>query len=121
MSLDFENILGQMPEEFSTPLTVNEVLVTLRARWGCSYDIQLVERGRYLYLQIMWSYMEQQSFPLDEQAYVNKVINIIEVVNRLGLASYVREWLACLTQRPSVGRALSLRLRGDWRLEEFVL
>ena len=36
----------------------------LQQRWQASYDLQLVVRRGRLYLQVMWAYLEQQSFPM---------------------------------------------------------
>ena len=44
------------------PLSVDEVMACLRQRWRATYDLQLVVRRRRLYLQVMWAYLEQQSF-----------------------------------------------------------
>ena len=55
-----ESPLSSLPD----PLTVDEVVELLRSRWQASYDLQLVTRRRRMYLQVMWAYLEQQSFPL---------------------------------------------------------
>ena len=103
------------------PLEVEEVISCLRNRWEVSYDIQLVQRGKRLYLQIMWAYLEQQSFPLDEDAYKAHMKNVLEVINRLGQAASVREWLETTPKKPTVGRPLSHRLEVTEGFGEFVL
>ncbi len=103
------------------PLEVDEVVSCLKERWGVSYDLQLVVREGRLYLQLMWAYLEQQSFPLDERAYRLHLGEVIEVVNRLGLAQNVREWLFANTKKPRLGKAIGLHLKTDNRLDEFVL
>ena len=37
------------------------------------------------------------------------------------LADVVREWLSTTTKRPRLGKAISLELKGDLGIEEFVL
>ena len=103
------------------PLTVEEVIGCLQQRWQASYDLQLVVRRGRLYLQVMWAYLEQQSFPLDEGAYRAHLAEVIDVVNRLAQADIVREWLNTTRDRPRLGKALSLQLQGAERLEEFLL
>ncbi len=103
------------------PLQVDEVISCIKNRWEVSYDIQLVVRLETLYLQIMWAYLEQKSFPLDEEAYRMRVAEVIEVVNRLGLASEVREWLLNVNKRPRIGKALTFKLEAKDSLSEFVL
>ena len=103
------------------PLTVEEVMRCLRSRWNATYDLQLVVRQKRLYLQMMWAYLEQQSFPLDEESYKIHLNEILEIINRLGLSDFVREWLATTPRKPRLGRAISLPLNADGLLGEFVL
>ena len=104
-----------------TPLQVDEVINCLRSRWGVTYDLQLLVRKKRLYLQIMWAFLEQQSFPMTEDAYRNHLNEIIEIINRSGQSNFVREWLATTGPKPRIGRALTLKLMEDERLKEFVL
>ena len=105
----------------NNPLNVEEVISCFRERWGVSYDLKLRVRNNYLYLQIMWAYLEQQSFPMDEEIYIAHLNSVLEIINRLGQAELVREWIREVTPKPRIGRALSLQLKTDSRLEEFVL
>ena len=110
-----------MPVEFSRPLTVDEVISVMRDRWKATYDLQLVVRGNRLYLHLMWAYLEQQSFPLDEESYRFHLADVLEVINRLGLSCEVREWLVKIKHKPRLGRAISLRLNAPIGLEEFLV
>ncbi len=114
-------MLKPIPEHFPSPLSAEEVIECLRARWKVTYDLQLVVREDRLYLQMMWAYLEQQSFPLDEEAYSIHLNEVLEVINRLGLASLVRDWLATTPKKPRLGKAITLPLKGSGCLEEFVL
>ena len=108
--------------EHSSALKVNEVIALIRFRWGVTYDLQIVHRQKKIYLQMMWGYLEQQSFPLDEDEFRDHLNSVLEVVNRLGQANLVREWLSTIDQKPILGRALTLPLIGeDGRLEEFLI
>ena len=108
-------------EQSIPPMTVDEVIDLLRERWQASYDIQLVVRRKRLYLQVMWAYLEQQSFPLNEEEYRTHLAQVVDVVNRLGQAGAVRCWLNDTRDRPRLGKALSLQLQGEGRLEEFLV
>ena len=110
-----------MSSEQINPLDVEEVIACMQAKWGVSYDLQLVVRKNRLYLHIMWAYLEQQSFPLNEEEYKNHINEVLEVINRLGLAPFFREWIQCVQGKPRLGRAISLHLNSDERLKEFVL
>ena len=115
------SLSGTTSSNFPPSLEVDEVINCLIRRWDVSYDLQLVVKSKRLYLQVMWAYQEQQSFPLDESAYRLHIAEILEVVNRLGLAEEVRDWLAKTPKKPRVGKALSLKLEADQGLDEFVL
>lgn len=93
------------------PLTVAEVRALLQQRWGASYDVHLIQRQRRIYLQIMWGYLEQLSFPLDESTYLARLADLVETINQMGKGDAVRTWLRTTTDRPRLGKALSLPLR----------
>jgi hypothetical protein len=114
-------VLADPAAAFPEPLTVEEVIACLQRRWQASYDLQLVVRQGRLYVQVMWAYLEQQSFPLEEAAYRAHLAEVLEVVNRLAQADVVREWLTSTRDRPRLGKALSLQLQGAERLGEFLL
>ena len=110
-----------IPRKPSQPLEVEEVMRFLQKRWGVTYELKLLVKGKSLFLQMMWGFLEQQSFPLSEEKYREELAKIIEIVNRLNQSLEVRSWLLHLNGKPRVGRALSLPLRADERLEEFLL
>ena len=104
------------------PLRRQELLDLLRERWQASYDMQLVQRRGRLYLQVMWGYLEQQSFPLTPQAYEEHLEELVGSLNGLGVASQVRHWLRTTSDRPRLGKALSLPLElPAGRASEFML
>ena len=114
-------VLDEQALDKTPPLGVDEVILCLRTRWKATYDLQLVCRKNHLYLQVMWGYLEQQSFPLSQEEYRNHLGEVLEVVNRLGLADEVRSWLLNTSRKPRLGRALSFPLKPSIGLEEFVL
>ena len=104
------------------PLTGAELLQLLRQRWQASYDLQLVQRRGRFYLQVMWAYLEQQSFPLSAEAYGAKLEELAGLLNGLGVAAQVRQWLTTTAERPRLGRAMGLALElPPERASEFVL
>ena len=104
-----------------SPLEVEEVISCFKERWGVTYDLQLIVRNKCLYIQIMWGYLEQKSFPMDEVMYKDHISQVLEIINRLGLSNVVREWLNTIGPKPRIGRALSLKLKAEVGLDEFVL
>ena len=121
LGLSFPLFFSQISLDMTHPLQVDEVINCIKNRWQVSYDIRLVVRLETLYLQAMWAYLEQKSFPLDEEGYRLRVAEAIEVVNRLGLASEVRKWLLNVNKRPRVGKALSFKLEANDSFKEFFL
>ena len=65
------------------PLLVDEVIHYLIHRWGKKYDFRLFRRGKFLYLQMMWGFLGQESFPLSEDEYKKSMADKIEILNRL--------------------------------------
>jgi hypothetical protein len=111
------------PEEpTAAPLGAGELIALLRKRWQASYDLQLVQRRGRLYLQVMWGYLEQQSFPLSSAEYQERIAQLVGALNDLGVAPEVRRWLATTRDRPRLGKALSLPLEPRaGRTSEFLL
>ena len=103
-------------------LSGEEVVSLLRSRWQASYDLQLVQRRDRLYLQVMWAYLEQQSFPLTAEDYGERIEELVGALNDLGVAEQVRHWLRTIRDRPRLGKALSLALEpSTGRTREFLL
>ena len=105
------SVLDPRSSSAADPLGVEEVISCLRQRWRATYDLQLVVRRGRLYLHVMWAYLEQQSFPMDENSYQAHLAEVVAGVNRLGLAGEVRNWLLTTRDKPRLGKALSLQLQ----------
>lgn len=110
------------PSDSAAPLSGTELIAVLRSRWQASYDLQLVQRRGRLYLQVMWAYLEQQSFPLSTEAYGLRLEEVAALLNGMGVAAQVRRWLLTTTGKPRLGRALTLALNlPPERSSEFLL
>ena len=103
------------------PLEVEEVMGCLRRRWGVTYDLKLLIKKDRIYLQMMWGFLEQQSFPMDEETFREHLSRTLEIINRGGHSGFVRDWLKNVQAKPRLGRAITLALPMDQRMEEFVL
>ena len=104
------------------PLSTPEVLEILRQRWQASYDLQLIVRRGRLYLQVMWGYLEQQSFPMTAEQYAEKLNELVANLNGLGVSAQVRSWLTTTTDKPRLGKAMTLPLElPEGRASEFLL
>ena len=70
----------------------------------------------------MWAYLEQQSFPLGPEAYRLKLDDLVGLLNGLGVAAQVRQWLLTTADKPRLGRAMTLPLEiPPERASEFLL
>ena len=105
----------------SIPLEVDEVVGCLRRRWGVTYDLKLLIKRDRFYLQMMWGFLEQQSFPMDEETFRDHLNRTLEIINRGGQADFVRNWLENVQAKPRLGKAITLPLPIDQRMDEFVL
>ena len=103
------------------PLEVDEVIFYLENRWGKRYDFRLFKRQNHVYFQMMWKYLEQESFPLTEEDYKNSLADKIEILNRGGYSDQVRNWFMTVDSRPRLGRAVSLQLMVNEKMKEFLL
>jgi hypothetical protein len=104
------------------PLSAEELIAILRRRWQATYDLQLVKRQGRFHFQVMWAYLEQQSFPLDPQAFRLKLDDLVGLLNGLGAAGQVRQWLLTTADKPRLGRAMTLPLEiPPARASEFLL
>jgi len=103
------------------PLIVDEVIHYLIHRWGKKYDFRLFRRGKFVYFQMMWGFLGQESFPLNEVEYKNSIGEKIEILNRCGYSEEVREWLKKVNAKPRLGRALSLQLNVYEKMKEFLI
>ena len=102
------------------PLLVDEVIHYLVHRWGEKYDFRLFRRGKFIYFQMMWGFLGQESFPLSEDEYKKSIADKIEILNRGGYSEEVREWLKKVNARPRLGRAVSLQLNLNEKMKEFL-
>ena len=102
------------------PLLVDEVIHYLIHRWGRKYDFRLFKRGKSIYLQMMWGFLGQESFPLSEDEYKKSIADKIEILNRCGYSEEVRAWLKKVNATPRLGRAVRLQLDLNEKMKEFL-
>ncbi len=120
MSFEF-NSTNSSDYSSSTPLGAEEVMECLRRRWGVTYDLRLLIKRDRIYLQMMWGFLEQQSFPLDHETFKENLNRTLEIINRAGQSNFVRTWLENVQAKPRLGKAITLSLPMDQRMDEFVL
>ncbi|EFJ48650.1 hypothetical protein VOLCADRAFT_90835 [Volvox carteri f. nagariensis] len=107
-------------EEMRTLLSAQELRQLIFTKYGKTYDVSFVRRDipgkTFVCLNIMWNHLEQRSFKLTEQQYMEKLDGVAYLVGALGQTDKVRAFLKeparsqkGLPPRPVVGTAISIR------------
>lgn len=105
-------------------MTGEELHQLLLAKWGRSFDVQLRRVQDKVFLQVMWKYLEQASFPLTEVEYLAHLETIANYLNAWGSAAQVQQFVEQTRDRPRLGKAVSIPLElgeraSEWLLGEF--
>ncbi|KAL4442932.1 hypothetical protein ABPG77_008423 [Micractinium sp. CCAP 211/92] len=94
----------------------------IETKWGKSYDLSFVRRdlplGKTLIcLNVMWTHLEQRSFPMSEEEYDEKLDLVAMYLNSWGQAERVTAFLRQparprkgMPSKPIVGTAISIQL-----------
>lgn len=99
-------------------MTGQDLQTILLDKWGYSYDLQLRRTQGKIWLQVMWRYLEQASFPLSEAQYLSHLDQIALYLNEWGQAEYVKGWIDETRERPRLGKAVGIPLSlGERALE----
>ncbi|GJD06760.1 hypothetical protein Gasu2_11560 [Galdieria sulphuraria] len=120
---NLERSLGEAKHSYRKTLDGVQLRELLLQRYGLSYDIRLKVTpwfsGKYLLTaNIMWLYVEQQSFPLTEHEYLCHLEAIAQYLNNWGVVNQFIDFLQSTKQKPRVAKAVSVPL--DVSQEEIV-
>lgn len=93
-------------------------------KWGRSYDVQVRRTQGKIFVQVMWKYLEQASFPLTEAEYLAHLETISSYLEAWGGSVQVQQFIEQTKERPRLGKAVSIPLdlgdrASEWLLEEF--
>ncbi len=105
-------------------MTGQELHQLLLDKWGRSYDIQLRRTQGKIFVQVMWKYLEQISFPLTEAEYLAHLNRVAGYLHAWGAVTQVQNYITQTRDRPRLGKAVSIPLElgeraSEWILEEF--
>lgn len=105
-------------------MTGKELHQLLLTKWGRSYDVQIRRVQGKVFLQIMWKYLEQASFPLTEIEYLEHLDTIASYVSAWGGTAQVQTFIEQTRDRPRLGKAVSIPIdlgerASEWLLGEF--
>jgi len=93
----------------------------LLEKWGCSYDMQLRKIKGKIYVQVMWKYLEQASFPRSEQQYIEHLNAIANYINGWNGVEQIQSYIEKTKERPRLGKAVSIQLDLGERSSEWIL
>ncbi|PNH01951.1 hypothetical protein TSOC_012108 [Tetrabaena socialis] len=87
-------------------------------KWGRSYEVRLCRLQGKMYLQVMWKFLEQASFPLSEPEYMEQLNAVAEYLNEWGVAETVRQGIMAARRPPgytggTAARCVSIPLAVD--------
>lgn len=102
-------------------MTGNDLRQLLLTKWGRSYDIQLRRTQGKIFVQIMWKYLEQVSFPMTEAEYMAHLEAIASYIHAWGSVARVRDYIQQTRDRPRLGKAVSIPLDLGDRASEWIL
>ncbi len=101
-----------------TGVELREILVQ---KWGKSYDVQLRRSQGKIFVQVMWKYLEQVSFPMTEEEYLNHLENLASYLDGMGGVAQFQNYVAKTTERPRLGKAVSFALDLGDRSSEWII
>ncbi len=103
-----------------TGLELQQLLIN---KWGRSYDIRLRRVKGRIFVQVMWKYLEQASFPLSAAEYLAHLNAVADYLNAWGGVQQVTDYLQNTRERPRLGKVVSIPLdlgdlASEWILDD---
>ncbi|MDJ0619374.1 MAG: DUF3067 family protein [Calothrix sp. MO_192.B10] len=102
-------------------MTGKELQQLLCDKWGHSYDVQLRRTQGKIFVQVMWKYLEQASFPLTEAEYQEHLDTVANYLHAMGSVEKVQTFIQKTRERPRLGKAVSIPLDLGDRASEWLV
>jgi hypothetical protein len=102
-------------------MTGEELHQLILKKWGYSFDIQLRRVKGKIFVQVMWKYLEQASFPLTQAEYIEHLNAIISYLEAWGSVAQVKEFIEQTRDRPRLGKAVSIPVNLGDRASEWII
>jgi hypothetical protein len=104
-------------------MTGEDLRQLLIEKWGYSFDLQLRRVQGKVFLQVMWKYLEQVSFPLSEEEYLEHLNAIALRLQEWQAFEQVRSFIHQTRERPRLGKVINIPIdlgqrASEWLLEE---
>ncbi|MBW4539997.1 MAG: DUF3067 family protein [Myxacorys chilensis ATA2-1-KO14] len=105
-------------------MTGQDLRQLLINKWGFSYDIQVRRAMGKLFVQVMWRYQEQRSFPLTESEYLEHLDQVTSYLAAWNAIAQVQTFIETTREKPRLGKAVNIPIdlgdrASEWLLEEF--
>lgn len=102
-------------------MTGKDLRQLLLNKWGHSYDLQIRRIQGKIFLQVMWKYLEQASFPLTEEEYLEHLETVAHYLQAWDSTVQVQTYIEQTRDRPRLGKAVSIPLELGERASEWIL
>ncbi|PNW43020.1 UNVERIFIED_CONTAM: hypothetical protein BEN50_13725 [Euhalothece sp. KZN 001] len=102
-------------------MTGQELQKLIVDKWGYSFDVQLRRLRDKIYLQVMWRYLEQASFPLSEKEYLEHLNAVSSYLEAWGSVKQVEDFITKTKERPRLGKAVNIPLDLGERASEWIV
>ncbi|GFR51233.1 hypothetical protein Agub_g13608 [Astrephomene gubernaculifera] len=94
------NLNALLAKSVQSRMTGKDLRALVVQKWGRSYDVRLSKFHGRMYLQVMWKFLEQQSFPLTEAQYMQQLDAVAEYLTDWGVADTVRQGILAARKPP---------------------
>uniref|UniRef100_A0A7S0XFR2 Uncharacterized protein n=1 Tax=Mantoniella antarctica TaxID=81844 RepID=A0A7S0XFR2_9CHLO len=93
--------------EPGSPMTGDELRLLVFKKWGKMYDTRIHQRRDQfnklgLYLQVMWKFVGQKSFPMTEREYMEQMDAVAGLLNEWGVQDDMRAAIPASTKFPKM-------------------
>ncbi|HEY9851523.1 MAG TPA: DUF3067 family protein [Leptolyngbyaceae cyanobacterium] len=102
-------------------MTGQELRQILLDKWGYSFDVQVRRSQGKIFLQVMWKYLEQASFPLSEAEYIAHLDTIASYIQAWNNAAQVQKYIEQTKERPRLGKAVNIPIELGERSSEWFI
>jgi len=105
---DIEAFRNQLQQSFDAenaemkPITGKELQEISKEKWGCSYEMRIQKRGSKVFLHVMWKYLEQQSFPMTPEEYLEQLDAVAELLNYWECSDRIRKEMLAEKKKPGM-------------------
>jgi Domain of unknown function (DUF3067) len=102
-------------------MTGAQLQAALIEKWGKSYDVQFRRTQGKIFVQVMWRYLEQASFPMTPQEYQEHLEAVATYLQGWSAFQQVLTAIQSTKERPRLGKAVSIPIDLGERASEWMV